>query len=243
MLILLSIFVLLTAHAQTPETLQKVDQLIVSGKIDEALKIAESDESKDSFELLIRRSRLQVLKGDEQSDSKKEVKLSLYEQALQLANKAIETKSDSPLGYLRRGVANGKIALFKGVLDAKNLVNQTREDATKAIALSEQSQDKYPLALAHYLLGRAHHKVSETPKLVRLPLGLGWANRSDALKHLKSAHENAKTSIPFAVDYAKILIEEGQKAAAKELINQVKKMAITDPGDKLKLKEADELAF
>lgn len=218
---------------------QKFDELIRGQKVaeaknhlGEAIKKAPKDVG-----LLERRSRLLLILGDQNTN--KDEQLRLYDEALKQAEKVIEIDSKAMMGYVRRAAANGKVALFKGVLQAKDLVNQTKADTEMAIKLNNASP--YSLALAHYILGRAHLKLSETPKALRMPLGLTWGNLNDAEKNLAKAVELFGESISFRVDYAKVLVEKKHNTGAKEQLNKAIALPQSDPGDPMKLKEAKEL--
>jgi hypothetical protein len=133
-------------------------------------------EDAKSHDVLFRLARLHVILGDQESQEDK--KLPLYNKALDYANKAIASNGKSMGGYVYRAAANGKIALFKGIFSVASVVNAVRDDATKAIQLNNDTPER--LAAACYILGRAHLNLVKKPKLVRLPLGLGWGNIEEA---------------------------------------------------------------
>ena len=92
---------------------------------------------------------------------------------------------DQSITYVRRAIANGRIALFEGIFSAIGSVNDVKDDCEKAIQLGNGGN--YVQALAHYVLGRGHLKVCEKAYLVRLPLGLGWGDTEEAVRHLETA--------------------------------------------------------
>ena len=218
---------------------QKVDELIKGQKVQEAKALLDekTKEEPKNIDYLERKSRVLLVLGDQAQ--KKEDKLKLYEEAKETAEKILSQDEKAMMGYVRRAAANGKVALFKGILDSKDLVTQTKEDTEKAIQLNNSTP--YGLALAHYILGRAHHKLSETPKPIRMPLRLTWGNIGDAEKNLSKAVELFDSSITFRVDYARVLIEIDKKEEAKTQLNAALKLPIADPGDPDKIKEAKEM--
>ena len=88
-------------------------------------------------------------------DAEQQKQLEFYEKSVDFAQKAIAANPKRAMGYTRRAIANGRIALFRGPFKAPGLVKQTKADCEKAIRLD-------PLdATAYYVLGRSHPKVME----------------------------------------------------------------------------------
>jgi hypothetical protein len=124
------------------------------------------------------------------------------------------------------------------VLDAADLVEAVKADAEKAIALNNAGA--MTTAAAHYILGRTHLKLTETPRPLRMPLGLGWGNLADATKHLKAATELRPNFIMYQLDYARALLKGGQGAQAKALLGAIAGLSVQEPGDEERKKEAVE---
>jgi tetratricopeptide (TPR) repeat protein len=139
------------------------------------------------------------------------------------------------MGYTREAIANGRIALFRGIWDALDLVKQTKADCEKAISLDANEP------AAYYVLGRTNAKVCEKPKFVRWPLGLGWANMDDALKYYEKAIELRPTFIMYRLDCAKAYIDESEYAKAKEHLTKIASLSKEDEDDDMFRKEAKEL--
>ncbi|MDP3580877.1 MAG: hypothetical protein Q8S39_03010, partial [Ignavibacteria bacterium] len=102
----------------------------------EVLKKAEKAEP-NNFEVIWRMSRTLVdiaEKMPTSTDQQEEAQIAMYQKALEYAEKAVKTNSNSSLGFLRRAIANGKIALFKGVFSVAGVVNSVKADVEKAIA-------------------------------------------------------------------------------------------------------------
>lgn len=227
-----------TAAAVAPAASEadKIDQLIREMKTAEAQKQLEQAlvKTPKDAELLWRHSRTLVLLGDQEKN--KDTQLSMYEKARAQAEAAIQADPKSMMGYLRRAAANGKVALFKGVLQARELVLQTRDDAQKAIELNNSTP--YGLALGHYILGRTHAKLSESPKALRMPLGLQWGNLKDAEANLSKSVQLFPNSIAFRTDYGLLLKQTGKTNEAKEQLQAALALPDSDPGDPAKKAEA-----
>lgn len=224
------LLVLTTQNGQAQSAQEKaIDDLIAQNKLSEAMKSIESGLSKDakSVELLARKSRVTALKAD--SVSSEEEKIKLYEEAEKIASQAVEANSSSAEGYLRRAAAKGKLGLYKGILESRSLVLDVRKDAKKAIELAPAGS--YNKALASYILGRVHLKLAEKPKVMRIPLGLGWASKKKGAELIKEAVTLAPQSIPFHLDYAKWLIANDKKDEAKTVLGKIATFPIFDPPD------------
>jgi predicted Zn-dependent protease len=235
---LLTAFLTSQAFANT-EALTEIDNLIATNdlaaaetKLNEQLKA-----NSEAPLLLVRKSRIMSLKGDAASSEEQKVKL--FEEAKSVAQKIIDKHPKVAGGYLRSAVSSGKLALYKGILSSRSLILEVKKLATKVVELDDKS--KYEEALANYLLGRAHIKVAEKPKAMRLPLGLGWADKKKGAKHLEKAAKLAPDSIPFVLSYAESLIENGKKDEAKKLLEGIKDMKVRDPADPGHQRAAEKL--
>lgn len=222
-------------NAQDVSVYQKVDSLIMANQVSEAEEVL--DMESDTYDYYWRKSRLLVLKGDatENKDQQKDA----YNQALEYANKAIKANKKGSLGYIRRAAANGKLALFEGVLTANTYVNEVRDDAEKALKL--KSTDEYNLATAYYILGRTHLKLSETPAVLRMPLELDWGNLDEALENLKKAVDLRPDFIMYHYDYARALIEYEEEEKAKKVLQGIADLPFREPGDDQRKRDAIEL--
>jgi tetratricopeptide (TPR) repeat protein len=226
----------------------KVSQLIAQGnnfservfdnkkaleKYNEALSLSPND-----YEILWRLSRTYVDIGEHlpnKTDAEKEKQLEYYEKSLDFAKKAIAANPKGAMGYTREAIANGRIALFKGVFESPGLVKQTKADCEKAISLD-------PLdATAYYVLGRTHAKVSEKPGFVRWPLGLLWANMDDAIKNYEKSIELRPNFIMYRLDCARAYVELKEYAKAREHLTKITALPKEDEDDDVFRKEALEL--
>jgi thioredoxin-like negative regulator of GroEL len=242
----LALFVMLfgaasTLYAQDVKALcDKADELLEQGKVADAKKVLEQakGQAPTSYDVLWRMARTMVLTGDTQEGNKAEQEKTYYN-AKYFADEAIKANPNGAQGFVRRAAANGKIALFKGVLGAKESVNAVREDAQKAISLN--SDGAQALAAAHYILGRTHLKLTETPKPVRMPIGLGWGNLNDALTNLKKAVDLRSDFILYQLDYARALAKNEQYADARAALQKIASLKFQDYGDDVRKQDAVKL--
>lgn len=215
-------------NAQSNEA-KAIDNLIAQNNLGEALKSIEAGLSKSpkSVEFLARKSRVTALKAD--SVKSEEEKIKLYEEAEKIASSAVEANANEAEGYLRRAAAKGKLGLYKGILESRSLVLDVRKDAKKVLELAPAGS--YNKALASYILGRVHIKLAKKPKVMRIPLGLGWASKKKGRKFLKEAITLAPQSVPFHLDYAKLLIDDDKKDEAKAILQKIANFPVFDPPD------------
>jgi tetratricopeptide (TPR) repeat protein len=196
----------------------------------------------EEYTVLWRLSRVFVDIAEHQpanTDDQKNAQLAMYEKSLHYADKAVKARPNGMMGYLRRAVANGRIALFKGVFSAIGLVKDVKSDVEKAIKLNDE--DKHHLGIAYYLLARAHDKVCEKPYLVRLPLGLGWGDRDDAATAYEKAISLDPNFIMFRLDAARNYIEMDEFSKARSQLTALQKLPIIDEDDEQCKKEAAKL--
>jgi tetratricopeptide (TPR) repeat protein len=141
--------------------------------------------------------------------------LGLYETARDYADRAIEVNPSSSMAYTRRAIATGQIALYKGIWSAVDLVKQTRDAVEKAVELDNEN------SIAHFVLGRTHAEVSQRPRIVRAPLGLGWANINRAIEHFDIAIALRPEYIRYRLDAARALVREKKHDRAEALLENI----------------------
>lgn len=222
------------AAQDVAELCARTDSLLAATKladaraaIEQARRLAPRD-----FEVLWRLSRVWNLLGDQAGDKAGET---FYLQARNFADQAVQANPKAAAGYVRRAAAGGKIALFRGTLEAADFVKAVREDAQKAIALGDGGAAQQ--ASAHYILGRTHLKLLETPRPLRMPVGLGWATLADALTNLRKAAELRPDFIMFRLEYARALVRDEKVADARAQLEAGAKLPLGEVGDEERLKE------
>jgi len=207
----------------------------------EAFKKAEKIDA-NNFEVLWRLSRTYVELAEKMptnSGDQKDAQLAVYQQGLDYADKAVNKDPNNSIGYLRRAIANGRVALFKGIFSVAGVVNMVRADVEKAIQLNNGGN--FVQGVAHYVLARTHAKTSEKWKPARAVLGLGWADNEIAIQEYKKAIALYPTYMMFYVDYAISLVREDDYKTAKEMLNKAFSCQKQNQDDDNRLVEAKQL--
>jgi tetratricopeptide (TPR) repeat protein len=193
----------------------------------------------DNWEIMWRISRCYVDIGEHMPTSTSEQEdeqFAKYQLALEYADKAVSLAPDQSVTYLRRAIANGRIALFQGVFSVADVVEMVRLDCEKSIELNNGGDDIQ--GVTHYVLGRTHDKISDKWAPARGVLGLGWADIDSALVHYEKAAQLKPNFVMIYLDYAKANIEEGEYEKARELLNKAIKSPNEDEDDEIKKTEA-----
>lgn len=195
-----------------------------------------------SWDVIWRMSRAYVDIGEHMPNStgdQEDEQIKVYETALAWADSAIKLEPDKSLSYLRRAIANGRIALFKGIFSVAGVVNQVRDDLYMASELNNGGDDIQ--AIVNYVLARTHGKVSAKWSVARAALGLGWADLDSAWIYYDKALALDDSLMMIYVDQSKLLIEEDEYEKAKTQLEKAFKCPIRDEDDKMRIEEAKEL--
>lgn len=244
-ILLFLVFGFSVSFAQSVEELLKSgDQYVAEFNHQKALdSYLKADKlSPNNWDVLWRISRTYVDLGEnlpDKTDAQKAEQEKIYKKALEYADKSVKLSSDKSITYVRRAIANGRIALFEGVFSAIGTVKDVKADCEKAIQLG--NGDNYVQALAHYVLGRTHLKVCEKAYLVRLPLGLGWGNTGEAVRLLETAVKLKPNFRMFMFELAKAYIEEDEYDKAKDMLKKIEKAPKVDEDDDVVLADAKKL--
>jgi tetratricopeptide (TPR) repeat protein len=211
---------------------------------EKALEVFKNAEKTDpnNFEILWRISRSLVEIAEKMpanSGEQKDVQLATFQKGFEYADKAVNIEPDNSIGYLRRAVANGRIALFKGLFSVAGVVNSVRADCEKAIQLNNGGN--FVQGVAHYVLARTHAKTSEKWKPARAILGLGWADNEIALEEYGKAIALYSGYLMFYVDYAISLEREDNYKTAREMLNKAFNCQKQHQDDDSRLAEAKNI--
>lgn len=196
----------------------------------------------NNWEVLWRISRAYVDIGEhmpENTDEQKDAQLLVYQKAFDFADRSVKLASDKSITYVRRAIANGRIALFKGVFSVAGVVNSVKEDCEKAIKLN--NGDKYTIALGHYILARTHAKISEKWAPARAVLGLGWADNETAIIEFNKAVNLYPNFRMFYLDFAKSYLREDEYQKARDMLKKVIDSPKKDEDDDQRVTEAKQL--
>ncbi|BDQ03810.1 tetratricopeptide repeat protein [Ignavibacterium sp.] len=245
---LLLILVVFCSSLIFPQTLEELlkegDNLVSQFENQKALEVyLKADKLfPNNYEVYWRLSRAYIDIGEhlpDKTDKEKDTQLEYYKKAFEYADKAVKMAPNQAITYVRRAIANGRIALFEGVFSAIGTVKDVKSDCEKAIQLGNGGN--YVQALAHYVLGRTHLKVCEKPYLVRLPLGLGWGDTEKAVQLLETANKLRPNFRMFMLELAKAYVEEDEYTKAKDLLLKIEKAPVADEDDNKVLEEAKQL--
>lgn len=133
-----------------------------------------------SFEAYWKLGRSLNLKGE---TAERDSQLSIFEEARDAEKRALRLDDNSADAHFQLARALGKIALFKGVFKSSSLAKQVRDECLRALEIDSLHDGTW------HILGRWHREVGKKAKILRIPMGLGGANREDALAFMQKALE------------------------------------------------------
>ena len=113
----------------------------------------------------------------------KDSQLVIFEESRDAANHSIMLDENNAEAHFQLARALGKIALFKGIFKSASLAKQVRNECLRALELDSLHDG------AWHILGRWNREVGRKPKFLRVPMGLGAANKEDALAFMQKAIE------------------------------------------------------
>ena len=129
LLLCLTIFSSFTLAQTLDELLKQGDEYMdVEFNLDKATDTYQKADKlyPNNWEVYWRLSRTYVYAAEQMPDKtgeQKDSQLVVYQTAYDIADKAVKLAPDKSITYLRRAIANGKIALFKGVFSVASVVN------------------------------------------------------------------------------------------------------------------------
>lgn len=216
----------------------KVDADLQASRFTEARAAIEGQlkSNPQNADWLWRLSRAKVFLGDVAKSGSKEQE-QLYQESFADAERAIQLNPDLSMAHVRRAISAGKIALFKGIIESKDLAIEVKKSCETALAKAGAANSDAK-ALAHYVLGRMHVKLTDTPLVLRKPLGLGWANLQEAQTNLIEALKIYPNWVQIRLEYGKALKKLKKEAESKEQLQKAIDLPSTEPGDDDKKAEA-----
>jgi tetratricopeptide (TPR) repeat protein len=135
-------------------------------------------EDSSNFEPFWKLGRSLNLKGE---IAEEDSQLAIYEAARDAELHALSLDENKADAHFQLARALGKIALHKGIFKSASLAKKVREECWKALEIDSLHDG------AWHILGRWHREVGKKPKILRIPMGLGKANREDAIKYMRKA--------------------------------------------------------
>ncbi|MBI4418523.1 MAG: hypothetical protein HY563_07080 [Ignavibacteriales bacterium] len=188
-----------------------------------------------SPEILWRISQSYVDIADNLGADERELKLSMYEKALEFADKSVHADRGNSMALTRRAIARARVALFKGFWESIGLMKETREDLENALSADSTNHE------AHFALGSTHLKVIEKPWILRWPLGLGWGDREEAINHFERAIELRWDRIEYRLAAARLYIEDDEHAKARAHLSLIPMLRAVNRTDLVARQEAHVL--
>lgn len=158
-----------------------------------------------NYEIAWRRGRAYYHLGDDTRGSSE--KLRLFDQAIQSATHATESKPDGVEGHYWLGVSDGGYGEVKGMFKALSLTKSIRKEMESVIRIDPS----YENAGAYVVLGRMDFE---------LPGLLGGSKRR-AIQEYQDGLKIAPNNPLLKVYLADSLIDAGQKEEAKAMLDQV----------------------
>lgn len=188
-----------------------------------------------SPEILWRISQSYVEIGDQLGAEEKDLRLSMYEKALEFADRSVTADERNSRALARRGIARTRVAPFKGFWESISLLKDARDDLERALTIDSTNHT------AHAALALTHLKVTERPWILRWPLGLGWGDRDEAVRHLERAIELRWDHMDYRLAVARLYIEDEEYAKARAHLSLIPMLRPVDHGDLLARQEARSL--
>jgi regulator of microtubule dynamics protein 3 len=111
----------------------------------------------------------------------KDSQLVIFEEAASSEKIAVKLQENSADAHFQLARALGKVALFKGIFNSIGIAKQVKAEASRALELDSLHDG------AWHILGRWNREIAKKPKLFRAPLGLGSANKKDAIAFMQKA--------------------------------------------------------
>ncbi len=207
--------------AQQVENLkEQADSLYRNYEENKALQLYEQviEEDPDNYEALWRASFLNSRVGNRASDEGTKEKH--FNQAIELAERALEIDSTDVQSNFVMAVAMGRKALISG---AKSRVAASRDIKKYADRALDADPDH---AGALHVLGRWHFKVANLGWLERAAANTlfggipGDASNEKASEHIKKATEQKEDYILYYLDLAKVYEEMGEDGKALKSCNE-----------------------
>lgn len=164
------------------ELMAKGDSLYETHRYDESILFYRQACELDSgrFESFWKLGRSLNLKGE---TAPKDSQLAVFEESRKAEDQALKLREADADAHFQLARALGKIALFKGIFKSASLAKQVRRECLRALELDSLHDG------AWHILGRWNREVGRKPKIVRAPMGLGAANKKDAISFMRKAVE------------------------------------------------------
>jgi tetratricopeptide (TPR) repeat protein len=176
------------------------------------------------------------------ADSLKRRRDSLYAVGRVYAERAIRADSTKPDGHYVLAMILGRLSRTKGSKERVRYAKIIFDEATKAVQI-DSTYD-----LAHHVLGAWHAEVKRLSGFQRFfakaLFGGGFmdrANWNDAVMHLETAVRLAPEHIYHRLELAEVYVDLGKYSKAREQLQAIAPLPVTDVMDPQYKKEAADL--
>ncbi|MCP4632257.1 MAG: hypothetical protein GY855_04970 [candidate division Zixibacteria bacterium] len=164
-----------------------------------------------------------------------ENQLVIYEEAGIVLKKSAKMESNNAEVHFQIAKNQGRIALFKGIWSSIGLAKEVKREAETALEINPEHDG------ALHILGRWHREASNKSKIIRTPLGLGAANKEDAIKFLEQAVTLKPDYINHHLELGKTYMAVKRYPEARHQFYTVTSFQPVRPIEKKYIKEAKEL--
>jgi tetratricopeptide (TPR) repeat protein len=166
-----------------------------------------ADLDSSRFESFWKLGRSLNLKGE---TAPEDSQLVIYEKARDAERRALSLDDGRADAHFQLARALGKIALYKGIFKSASLAKQVRAECRRALEIDSLHDG------AWHILGRWHREVGKKSKILRIPMGLGAANKEDALAYMKRAVSIRPDYINHRLEMGITLLRFGDKNGARQ---------------------------
>ena len=215
-------------HVQMGKAVEDLDPRTGLKHYREALQLDSTD-----YEALWRASDALVDIGKETPDTvKSAARDSMYAEAEALARRAVAADSTRAEGHFALAQAVGRASLTKSKKERVRRAKEIRDEALRAIALDPAHDGAY------HILGRWNAEIMRLSGLTRFfaKTFLGGAvfneaSWDNAQKYMEKSVALNPNYIYHHLDLAEVLMDREQWAAAREQLDQVEALPVTDAMD------------
>lgn len=226
-------FTIFGAEISDPDKLLKeAEKLFEAGEEKDALEVYLEvlDEEPENYEALWNASLINSRLGYQLGDDEEEKQLEYYNEALDLADRAIEHHNDRGHSYYVKAVALGRWSELQG--------NETRIETSHEIRENiEKASDMIPdYAPVWHLYGVFHSDVANISGAEQFAAnliseGVPDGSNEKAEEYLKKAIDMMPESILFRLDLAKHYMKVDDEEQAREVLKEISEMDVELPNE------------
>ena len=227
------------APPELKASLITVDSLRDAGAYDNALSAIASlqDEHADNADVLYRLALTRVDVGENEDSERRQA--SMYNQALNAAQSAVEADSTNAYAHLALAIAEGRVALTAGTKEKIQRSRSVKAHADRAIELNPD------LSSAYHVRARWNREVADLGFFSRAVVrtvygGLPEASFEQSVKDFKTAIEKEDT-IVHHIELARTYLKMDREEDARKQLGLLLTMENVNPDDPRHKQEAKEM--